>query len=206
MPQPPAVQLRQLGVQDYSHTWHAMQQFTVSRTADSTDELWLTEHPPVYTQGIAGKPEHLIAPTTVPIVASDRGGQITYHGPGQVIVYCLLDLRRLKLGARQLVTLLEEAIISCLSQYGLHAQSRRDAPGVYVNNQKIASLGLRIKGGCCYHGLSVNNDMDLSPFLAINPCGHAGLAMTQLADHGIRVRNHELALPLVHALLQRLYP
>jgi lipoyl(octanoyl) transferase len=195
-----------LGLQDYDSTWRAMQQFTLSRHADTADELWLTEHPPVYTQGVSGKPEHLIAPTTIPIIASDRGGQITYHGPGQLLMYCLIDLRRLKLGARQMVTLLEEAVIATLSQYGLKAQSRSDAPGVYVNGQKIASLGLRIKAGCCYHGLSINNAMDLSPFLAINPCGHAGLAMTQLADHGIQVHNHELAVPLVHALLQRLYP
>jgi len=156
-----------------------MQTFTDSRTADTPDEIWLLEHEPVYTQGQAGKPEHLLHRTDIPVVQSDRGGQITYHGPGQLIAYLLLDVRRKGLGVRELVTALEQAVIRLLAGYGIAAVAKPDAPGVYVNGAKIASLGLRIRRGCSFHGLALNVDMDLSPFLHINPCGYAGLAMTQ---------------------------
>ena len=179
-----------------------MQQFTAERTTDTADEIWITEHPPVYTLGLNGKIEHLLKSTQIPVVSSDRGGQITYHGPGQLIIYPLIDIKRIKLGPRQMVTLLENAVIDTLSLYGLKAQAQASAPGVYVDRKKIASLGLRIKRNCCYHGLSLNNNMDLTPFQNINPCGYAGLEITQLAAYGVHIQNHELAVPLVHRLIQ----
>jgi lipoyl(octanoyl) transferase len=162
-----------------------MQQFTDSRNADTPDELWLVEHPPVYTQGLNGKPEHLLNPGEIPVIQIDRGGQVTYHGPGQVVAYLLLDLRRRNLGIRRLVELLEQTIIELLAEHGVSAEGRRDAPGVYVNNRKVAALGLRVRRGCCYHGLSLNVDMDLTPFEQINPCGYPGLQVTQLSELGI---------------------
>lgn len=194
--------LKYLGLQEYSSVWRDMQQFTVQRDEWTADELWITEHPPVYTLGLNGKPEHLLQPTAIPVVESDRGGQITYHGPGQLVIYWLADLRRLALGPRQAVTVLEQAMIETLRQYGIRAVSRADAPGVYVDGRKIGALGLRIKRGCCYHGLSLNNDMDLRPFQVINPCGHAGLQVTQLADLGVNVQLHELAVPIAHHLIK----
>lgn len=194
--------LRKLGLQDYQLIWRQMQQFTADRTADTADEIWITEHPPVYTLGLNGKPEHLLCNTDIPVVASDRGGQITYHGPGQLVIYLLVDLKRLQAGPRQMVSILENAVIDTLRQYGISAQARADAPGVYVEGRKIAALGLRIKRGCCYHGLSINNNMDLSPFQNINPCGYAGLEITQLAALGVHVANHELAVPVVHRLIK----
>jgi lipoyl(octanoyl) transferase len=194
--------LRNLGLQDYVTSWRQMQQFTAERTPETADEIWITEHHPVYTLGLNGKPEHLLRPTGIPVVASDRGGQITYHGPGQLVIYLLADLRRLNSGPRQMVTLLENAVIATLRQYGIQAQARAEAPGVYVAGKKIASLGLRIKHGCCYHGLSLNNNMDLSPFGNINPCGYAGLEVTQLADYSVAVQNHELAVPVVHQIIK----
>ena len=191
-----------MGLQEYSSVWQDMQQFTAQRDAQTADELWITEHLPVYTLGLNGKPEHLLQSTAIPVVESDRGGQITYHGPGQLVIYWLADLRRLALGPRQAVTLLEQAMIEALRQYGIRAVSRADAPGVYVDGRKIGALGLRIKRGCCYHGLSLNNDMDLRPFQAINPCGHAGLQVTQLADLGVNVQLHELAVPIAHYLIK----
>ena len=181
-----------------------MQQFTAERTADTADEIWITEHPPVYTLGLNGHRQHVLHDTDIPLIESDRGGQVTYHGPGQLIVYLLADLRRTGLGPRQAVTLLETAMIVALSQYGIQAQSRAEAPGVYVEGKKIGALGLRIKRGCSYHGLSLNNDMDLSPFKAINPCGYAGLEVTRLADFGIHIHNCELAVPVVHHILKAL--
>lgn len=185
-----AIALRRLGVTDYEHTWHHMQAFTTARDATTRDEIWLTEHPPVYTQGLAGKPEHLLrADTGIPLVKCDRGGQITYHGPGQLVAYTLLDMRRRGLGVRALVRKLETAVIDLLNGYGIAAHYRADAPGVYVTTNgaeaKIAALGLRVKNSCCYHGLALNIDMDLTPFQAINPCGYAGLAVTQLAALGV---------------------
>ncbi len=173
--------VRRLGARDYQPVWNAMQGYTDRRDADSADELWLVEHPPVFTVGLNGKPEHLLAPGAIPVVQIDRGGQVTYHGPGQLVVYPLLDLRRLKLGVRQLVTSLEQAVIDLLADYGIAAVGRRDAPGVYVDGAKIAALGLRVRRGCCYHGLSLNVAMDLQPFARINPCGYPDLRVTQLS-------------------------
>ena len=174
--------VRELGVQAYEPVWHAMQDFTNQRTADTADELWLVQHPPVFTQGQAGKAEHLLLPGDIPVVQVDRGGQVTYHGPGQLVAYPLVDVRRLGLGVRELVSRIEQSLIDLLAGYGVSAEARADAPGVYVNGAKIASLGLRIRRGCSFHGLALNVDMDLQPFQRINPCGYAGLAMTQLAD------------------------
>ncbi|WP_373101024.1 MULTISPECIES: lipoyl(octanoyl) transferase LipB [Pasteurellaceae] len=179
--------IRQLGVRDYQEIWHAMQDFTDQRDADSADEIWLVQHPPVFTQGSAGKPEHLLQRSAIPVVQSDRGGQITYHGPGQQVMYVLIDIKRRKaqgheLNVRQLVTALEQSVVKTLADYGVQAYPKADAPGVYVNGKKICSLGLRIRKGCSFHGLALNINMDLSPFRNINPCGYAGLEMCQLAD------------------------
>lgn len=174
--------IRQLGMQPYEKTWQDMQDFTDQRSEETDDELWLLQHPPVYTLGKNGKPEHILDPGDIPIVQSDRGGQVTYHGPGQIVVYALLDLNRLRIGVRELVTRLEDGVINLLDDYGIHAKARRDAPGVYVDGRKIAALGLRVRKGCSFHGLSFNVDMDLEPFSRINPCGYEGLEVTQLAD------------------------
>lgn len=179
--------IRQLGIQDYQDIWHQMQDFTDSRTADTPDEIWLVQHPAVFTQGSAGKPEHLLNPTQIPVVQSDRGGQITYHGIGQQIMYVLIDLKRLKaegkdISVRDLVTALEQSVVKTLADYGVESYPKPDAPGVYVEEKKICSLGLRIRKGCSFHGLALNIKMDLSPFRNINPCGYAGLEMCQLAD------------------------
>ncbi len=171
-----------LGQRDYAGIWQAMSDFTNQRTPDTTDQLWLVEHPPVFTQGQAGKAEHLLFPGDIPVVQTDRGGQVTYHGPGQLVAYPLLDLRRLKIGVRDLVTALEQTIVATLAHYGIESAAKPDAPGVYVNGNKIASLGLRVRRGCSFHGLALNVDMDLAPFLRINPCGYQGLAMTQIRD------------------------
>ena len=179
------VQVRRLGRVDYEPTWQAMQQFTANRTADTPDELWLVEHPPVYTLGQAGLPEHLLRDVGIPLVKIDRGGQITYHGPGQAVIYVLLDLHRHGIKVRELVQLLERAVLNLLADYGISGELRDGAPGVYVGPAKIAALGLKITNGCSYHGLSLNVDMDLSPFSAINPCGYPGLATTQLRDFGV---------------------
>ncbi len=181
-----------------------MRDFTVQRAADTADEIWLVEHPPVFTLGLNGKKEHLLSPGAIPVVETDRGGQVTYHGPGQLLVYLLIDIKRQNIGPRQLVSILENAMIQTLAQYGLKAQAKADAPGVYINNEKIGSIGLRIKKGCSYHGLSLNNHMDLTPFQAINPCGYPGLKVTQLFDQGIDVSLQALALPVVSSLLQDL--
>lgn len=162
--------------------WQSMTDFTNQRTPETQDELWLVEHAPVFTQGQAGKPEHLLMPGDIPVVQTDRGGQVTYHGPGQLVAYPLLDLRRLKIGVRDLVTAIEQTIVATLESYGIAAYPKPDAPGVYVDGNKIASLGLRVRRGCSFHGLALNVDMDLSPFQRINPCGYQGLAMTQMRD------------------------
>ena len=159
-----------------------MSEFTNQRTPDTVDQLWLVEHPPVFTQGQAGKEEHLLFPGDIPVVQTDRGGQVTYHGPGQLVAYPLLDLRRLNIGVRELVTRIEQTIVSTLAHYGIDSAAKPDAPGVYVNGDKIASLGLRVRRGCSFHGLALNVDMDLTPFQRINPCGYQGLAMTQIRD------------------------
>lgn len=173
--------VRDLGRQDYQTTWQAMHEFTDQRNTDTTDEVWLVEHNPVFTQGQAGKAEHLLNTGDIPVVQSDRGGQVTYHGPGQQIAYILVDLRRRKLGVRDLVTHIENTIINTLSRFGIESYARPDAPGVYVDNKKICSLGLRIRRGCSFHGLALNINMDLEPFLRINPCGYQGMEMTQVA-------------------------
>ncbi len=173
---------RELGQVPYEPTWHAMQHFTDSRVVDTPDEVWLLEHPPVFTQGQAGKAEHVLFPGDIPVVKVDRGGQVTYHGPGQLVAYLLLDVRRSSLGVRELVSRIELSLIELLASYGVKAEAKADAPGVYVDGAKIASLGLRIRNGRSFHGLALNVDMDLQPFQRINPCGYAGLAMTQLRD------------------------
>lgn len=170
------------GLQDYRSTWEAMRAFNEARTAQTADELWLLEHEPVFTLGQAGRPEHILDAGRIPVVHSDRGGQVTYHGPGQLVAYLLLDLRRRGIGVKGLVTLLERSVIGLLAQHGIEADTRPEAPGVYVRGAKIASLGLRVRGGCCYHGLALNVAMDLRPFERINPCGYAGLRITQLSD------------------------
>ena len=179
------MRVQTLGLRPYQETWNAMRDYTASRDAASEDQIWLVQHPPVYTQGQAGKPEHLLAPGDIPVIQIDRGGQITYHGPGQTVMYLLLDLRRAGIGIRALVSLIEESVIGYLQELGIHAQSRIDAPGVYVDGKKIASLGLRVRGGCTYHGVALNVDMDLEPFSRINPCGLVGMQMTQLRDLGV---------------------
>lgn len=176
--------LRFLGRVEYEPTWRAMQTFTAQRTADTPDEIWLLEHPPVFTLGMNGKTEHLLAPGDIQVVNIDRGGQVTYHGPGQLVVYPLLDLSRLKLSVRELVVALENAIIATVAQWGIQAQGNRDAPGVYVDGRKLASIGLRIKRGCSYHGLALNVALDLEPFRRINPCGYRGLEVTQVSELG----------------------
>jgi len=176
--------IRQLGLSEYERIWRRMQQLTDQRDATTPDELWLVEHPPVFTLGMNGKPEHLLDPGHIPVIDIDRGGQVTYHGPGQLVAYLLLDLKRRKLGVRALVEKIEQAIIDLLADYDIEARSRRDAPGVYVDDKKIAALGLRVRRGCSYHGLALNVNMDLEPFKRINPCGYAGLGVTQLADLG----------------------
>jgi lipoyl(octanoyl) transferase len=176
--------LRLLGRVDYEPTWRAMQIFTEQRVASTRDEIWLLEHPPVFTQGMNGKPEHVLAAGDIPVIKIDRGGQVTYHGPGQLVAYPLLDLKRLKLGVRELVVAIESAIIAAVARWGINAAGRRDAPGVYVDGKKLASIGLRIKRGCSYHGLALNVAMDLSPFRRINPCGYQGLEVTQVSALG----------------------
>lgn len=172
--------VKYLGLVDYLPTWQAMQLFTDSRGPETPDELWVVEHPPVYTLGMAGKPEHVLRQTEIPLVNTDRGGQVTYHGPGQLVVYLLIDFKRLGIGVRELVRRIEQAVVNTLADYGIAAHGDDKAPGVYVGNEKIASLGLRIKNGAVYHGLSLNIDMDLTPFTWINPCGYAGLVVTQM--------------------------
>jgi lipoyl(octanoyl) transferase len=174
--------VRELGLQPYQPVWQAMQDFTNNRTPESADQLWLLQHEAVFTQGQAGKAEHLLLPGDIPVVQADRGGQVTYHGPGQLVAYVLLDVRRLGFGVRELVSRIEQSLIELLASYGVTAAAKADAPGVYVDGAKIASLGLRIRNGRCFHGLALNVDMDLEPFARINPCGYAGLRMTQLRD------------------------
>lgn len=189
----PPITIKRLGRVDYEPTWHTMQAFTAARTAETADEVWLVEHPPVFTLGQAGKREHLLRDIGVPIVAIDRGGQVTYHGPGQVVAYLLIDLKRRGIGVKELVRRMEQAVIDLLAEFGIRAERLAGAPGVYVNGAKIAALGLRIKGGCSYHGLALNVAMDLSPFSAINPCGYEGMAVTQMRDLGVELSWGEVA-------------
>jgi lipoyl(octanoyl) transferase len=202
LPLLPLVQF--LGLVEYESIWQAMKQFTAARNDNTRDEIWLLQHPPVYTQGLAGKPEHLLQTNDIPVIKIDRGGQITYHGPGQIIAYLLLDLRRWKLNVRELVRLMERAVIELLAQQGIEAQGREDAPGVYVKDDKIASLGLKIKNGCCYHGIAFNVDMDLVPFSFINPCGYAGLRVIRARDLGVKSPLSELEQQLAQKLVELL--
>jgi lipoyl(octanoyl) transferase len=199
-----AMQQRDLGVQPYEKIWREMQQFTETRTSETPDEIWLVEHFPVYTLGLNGKREHLLNVGDIPVIQTDRGGQVTYHAQGQAIVYSLFDLKRLNLNSQQIVSHLENAMIQTLSYYKISANARADARGVYVENKKIGSIGLRIKKNGCYHGLSLNNNMDLTPFNFINPCGYADLQMTQLANFGVIIETNELAQKIVSTLLRNL--
>ncbi len=174
--------VRHLGLADYLPTLEAMRRFTAERDESTPDEIWLLQHPRVFTQGQAGKAEHLLTPGDIPVIQVERGGQVTYHGPGQLVAYLMLDLRRKKLGVRELVTAMEQALVDVLAGYGIEAAPKADAPGVYVAGDKIASLGLRVRNGCSFHGLALNVDMDMAPFQRINPCGYAGLKMVQLKD------------------------
>ena len=198
------LQVKQLGRVEYEPTWQAMLEFTTTRTAETPDEIWIVEHPPVFTLGQAGKPEHLLIDIGIPVVKIDRGGQITYHGPGQVVLYLLLDLQRLKIKVRELVTAIEQAVIDFLAAYGVTADRLAGAPGVYVGDAKIAALGLKIKNGCSYHGLSLNVDMDLHPFTAINPCGYAGLKVVQTKDFNIPLTPIQAGEQLTQYLLRQL--
>ncbi|MCG8518987.1 lipoyl(octanoyl) transferase LipB [Marinobacter xestospongiae] len=199
-----ALVVRNLGLQPYAETLQAMQQFTAQRDADTLDELWCLEHPPVFTQGQAGKAEHLLAPGDIPVIQVDRGGQVTYHGPGQLVVYLMIDLKRRKLGIRDLVDHIEQAIVAVLAPLGIESSPRADAPGVYVGEAKIASLGLRVRRGCSFHGLALNIDMDMAPFRRINPCGYAGLAMCQVRDFAAGQTVAALATSLSAELARRL--
>jgi len=187
------LRVKHLGVREYTPVWREMQSFTERRSAQAADELWLLEHQPVFTLGMNAKPEHLLACGDIPVIPVDRGGQVTYHGPGQMVVYIMLDLRRLGLGIRQLVEALEKSVIDWLAAQNICAQTRREAPGVYVDGAKIAALGLRVRRGCSYHGLAFNVDMDLEPFSRINPCGYQGLAVTQLSDLGVALSVDEVS-------------
>lgn len=196
--------MRQLGVQPYEPVSLAMHRFTDLRDSQSADELWLVQHPPVFTQGQAGKAEHLLTTGDIPVIQSDRGGQVTYHGPGQQVMYVLVDLKRRKVGVRELVTAIENTVIGTLAQFGITAHARADEPGVYVQNSKICSLGLRIRRGCSFHGLALNINMDLSPFLRINPCGYAGMVMTQVSQLAPGVSVADVAPVLVATFMQQL--
>lgn len=193
-----------LGEVDYLETWQKMQDFTDQRDSDTPDEIWFLQHPPVYTLGKNGKTEHVLSPQDIPVINVDRGGQVTYHGPGQVVVYLLLDLKRLNIGVRQLVTILEQSIIDLLAMYHVQANARADAPGVYVNNAKMAALGLRIRRGCSFHGLALNVDMNLEPFARINPCGYEGLEVTRLKELVPGIEAAEVTAKLQKILLKNL--
>lgn len=204
----PHLIVRELGLVEYQPTLEAMRSLTAERDAETADEIWLLQHPPVFTQGQAGKAEHLLAPGDIPVIQVERGGQVTYHGPGQLVGYLMLDLRRLGLGVRELVTAMEQSLVEVLASYGVEAAPKADAPGVYVDGAKIASLGLRVRRGCSFHGLALNVDMDMQPFQRINPCGYSGLRMTQLSELVAGpVSIDEVARRLEQVLRQRLgYP
>ncbi len=197
MSAPPLLRVRQLGRRDYRETWEAMRAFTEQRTAATPSELWVLEHERVFTQGQAGRAEHLLDPGDIPVIQTDRGGQITYHGPGQLVMYLLLSLRETGLGVRSLVSAMENSVIDLLSEHGVQAEARPNAPGVYVADAKIAAVGLRVRRGFTYHGLSFNVDMDLEPFTRINPCGYRGLPVTQARETGITQSPEQLAPALI---------
>lgn len=197
------MQIKDLGLVDYLPTVDAMQSFTLERQADTEDQLWLLEHSPVFTQGANGDAAHILMDSAIPVVSTDRGGQVTYHGPGQLVVYTLIDLRRAGIGVRQMVTNIEQTVVNLLAQYGVDAYARQDAPGVYVDERKIASLGLRVKRGACYHGVSLNIDMDLTPFSYINPCGYAGMEVIDMRSLGIDITMTEAKQQFVSAFQQQ---
>ncbi len=196
--------VRQLGLADYEPVWHAMQDFTSQRDENTVDELWLVQHPPVFTQGQAGKAEHVLAPGDIPVVQVDRGGQVTYHGPGQLMIYPMIDLKRAGLGVRHLVTALEQTVVDLLREFDIQAASRKDAPGVYVNGRKVASVGLRVRRGASYHGMALNIDVDLEPFSRINPCGFSDLEVTDLTALGINESTAEIQQRVQGHLLSHL--
>jgi lipoyl(octanoyl) transferase len=196
--------VKNLGEEPYTETWHAMKKFTNSREAHAPDEIWFVQHPPVFTLGQAGKVEHLLTPGDIPVVHSDRGGQVTYHGPGQLVCYLLIDVRRRKLGVRDLVTAIEQSIVQLIKAYGVVSESKREAPGVYVDGRKLAALGLRIRKGCSYHGLSLNVDMDLEPFSYINPCGFEGLEVIDMKRLGIDRSMTEVREALTDILIRQI--
>lgn len=200
----PVLHVRPLGRQPYQPVWDAMESFTAERGEHGTDELWLVEHDPVYTLGQAGKPEHVLMPGDIPVIRCNRGGQVTYHGPGQLVAYPLIDIRRLGIGVRELVTRIEQAIIDTLAHWRIPAERRAGAPGVYVGEAKIAALGLRVRHGCSFHGLALNVNMDLSPFYGINPCGYTGLQVTQLVELAGETALSEVAAELVSQLSRQL--
>ena len=199
------IKVRSKGLQDYLKTWEKIKYFTENRDPDTLDELWTLEHNSVFTQGLSGKPEHLLKATQIPIVQSDRGGQITYHAPGQLVIYCLIDIKRLGIGIKKMVSIIEQSLIELLSSYDIKAHTLKGAPGVYVNDSKIAALGLKVKHGRTYHGLSLNIDMDLSPYKLINPCGYSDLKVTQmrnLTDNILSISDiqHELSEHLINSV------
>jgi lipoyl(octanoyl) transferase len=199
------IKVRSKGLQDYLITWEEMKSFTENRDPDTCDELWTLEHNSVFTQGLSGKPEHLLKETQIPIIQSDRGGQITYHAPGQLIIYCLIDIKRLGIGIKKIVSMIEQSLIELLSSYEITAHTLKGAPGVYVNDSKIAALGLKVKHGRTYHGLSLNIDMDLSPYTLINPCGYSDLKVTQMRNLTNNILNisdikHELSEHLIDSV------
>jgi len=199
------IKVRSKGLQDYLKTWEEMKSFTENRDSDTLDELWMLEHNSVFTQGLSGKSKHLLKETQIPIIQSDRGGQITYHAPGQLIIYCLIDIKRLGIGIKKMVSMIEKSLIEFLSSYDITAHTLKGAPGVYVNNSKIAALGLKVKHGRTYHGLSLNIDMDLSPYTLINPCGYTDLTVTQMRNLTNNILNiydikHELSEYLIESV------
>jgi lipoyl(octanoyl) transferase len=194
---------KDLGIQDYKVVWDNMKQFTASRTKTTADEIWLLEHLPVYTQGQAGKPEHVLNPKGIPIIQSDRGGQVTYHGPGQLVAYILMDIQRRHVGIRTLVCQLEEVLIDVLKHYNISGTTQCGAPGVYVDNKKIASIGLRVKNGCTYHGVALNVNMDIDPFLGINPCGFKSMQMTQIRDFRNNIKIEDVKIKLEQDLIHK---
>lgn len=199
-----AIIVKHLGRKDYEPVWQAMQKFTDERDNETTDELWIVEHPPVFTQGLAGKAEHILAAGDIPVIQVDRGGQVTYHGPGQIVAYPMINLRRHGIGVKSLVFGIEQAIIDTIALYGINASRKDNAPGVYVNGAKIASLGLRIRKACSFHGLAFNIDMDLEPFQRINPCGFSGLEVIQLSDLAANVDVSTVEQQLIEAFCQQL--
>lgn len=200
----PPVSVRFLGLQEYQTCWQAMREFTDQRDKNTIDEFWLLEHHPVFTQGQNGKPEHVLNPGSIPVIQTDRGGQVTYHGPGQLVVYTLIDLRRKKMNVREIVTALEKSVIDCLAQYHINAFAKRDAPGVYVDNKKICSIGLRIRKGCSYHGIALNHSVVLEPFSRIHPCGFEQLQMTRLVDFIDALDRKKVETQLIGYLIRNL--